>query len=147
MRKLNKIIVHCTATHPHHNIGVREIREWHTAPPPRGNGWSDVGYHLVIRRDGSVEFGRPFDTPGAHVKGHNKDSIGIALVGGLDEYEIAQDNFSGAQKRSLRIVIDLLSNIFGIKDIGGHRDYLGRGDIPKECPCFDVRRWYSGEEV
>jgi len=59
------------------DVGAKEIRDWHV----NGNGWSDIGYHWVIRRDGTIEAGRPEEKSGAHVKGHNSDSIGIVWVG------------------------------------------------------------------
>ena len=77
MRFIEKIVIHCTFTPPTMNIGVEEVRKWHVEE----NKWSDIGYHFVIRRDGTVESGRPVERPGAHVKGHNSNSIGIAWVG------------------------------------------------------------------
>lgn len=78
MREINLIVVHCTYSRPSMDIGVEEIRKWHV----EGNSWTDIGYHYVIRRDGTIEDGRPIERPGAHVKGHNSNSIGIAWVGG-----------------------------------------------------------------
>ena len=75
-RETRDIVVHCSATPPKMDIGVREIRTWHIK-----RGFVDVGYHYVIRRDGSVETGRPHDTQGAHVRSFNKFSVGICLVG------------------------------------------------------------------
>ena len=43
MRKINLILVHCSATPAAMDVGVREIRGWHTLPPPKGNGWADIG--------------------------------------------------------------------------------------------------------
>jgi N-acetyl-anhydromuramyl-L-alanine amidase AmpD len=76
-RAIRKIIVHCTASPDSLDIGAAEIRDWHV----NGNGWSDIGYHWVVRRDGTIESGRPEERSGAHVKGHNSDSIGIVWVG------------------------------------------------------------------
>ena len=60
------LVVHCAATPPEMDIGAKEIDLWH-----RQRGWSGIGYHFVIRRDGRVEAGRPLDRPGAHAQGFN----------------------------------------------------------------------------
>ena len=79
MRKINKIIVHCTATQEGRDIGVEWCRKVHLR-----KGWKDVGYHFVIRLDGKVEEGRPIEMSGAHTKGHNWDSIGVCYAGGVE---------------------------------------------------------------
>ena len=80
MRKIDRIVVHCSATTPTMDIGVGTIRGWHVLE----RGWSDVGYHFVITRDGEVQTGRPIERSGAHAKGFNKHSVGICYVGGLE---------------------------------------------------------------
>ena len=85
MRQIDHIIVHCSYTPPSMDIGAETIREWHTLPKPKGRGWSDIGYHWVIRRNGTVEAGRSEERAGAHAKGYNQDSIGICLIGGKSE--------------------------------------------------------------
>ena len=141
MRDLNEIIIHCTATRPKWWEGksaeekVREVRHWHVA----GNGWSDIGYHWLIDRDGTVVAGRPEDKAGAHTRGHNSNSIGIALFGGHgstkdDRFE---DHFTPAQAKSLR---RLLADIHGrhptITKVSGHHEYAN-----KACPGFQVKPW------
>ena len=71
MRKIDKIIIHCSATPKHKDFSAETIRDWHV----KGNGWDDIGYHYVVRLDGSLEYGRPVQVPGAHCKGENKSSI------------------------------------------------------------------------
>lgn len=105
------------------------------------NNWSDVGYHYVIRRSGEVETGRPVDRPGAHVKGANHDSIGIAWVGGMAEgSNQAEDNRTADQTVALFNLIQDLQERFPGAAVLGHRDIKG---VTKECPCFDVREWYT----
>lgn len=128
MRQINKIVVHCSATSADQDIGVEEIRAWHLE-----RGWADIGYHIVIRRNGVIERGRPLSLIGAHVKGHNHDSVGICWVGG--RYGI--DNRTGAQRASLETVVKILHDIYPDADIKGHRDF----GVPKECPSFDVAEW------
>lgn len=141
MRNVNEIIVHCTATRPDWWSGksaeekVREVRDWHVS----GNGWSDVGYHWLIDRDGTIVAGRPEEKAGAHCRGQNSNSIGIALFGGhgstkTDRFE---DHFTPAQAKSLR---RLLADIHGryptISKVSGHNEYAN-----KACPGFQVKPW------
>ena len=79
MRAIHKIIIHCTATREGDDISVDTIRRWHLA-----RGWSDVGYHYVIDIKGNINAGRPIELMGAHCKGQNKYSIGVAYVGGVE---------------------------------------------------------------
>jgi len=137
MRNIDKIIVHCAATKPSMDIGVKEIRNWHL-----DRGWSDVGYHYIIRRNGKIEKGRSIDVVGAHARGHNKNSIGICLVGGVNENGKADDNFAIIQYQKLIMLIDFLAITFPGSEILGHRDLPG---VTKECPCFDIKAWFKFE--
>ncbi len=76
-RRIDKIILHCTATPEGKDYTVDQIREWHLA-----RDFTDVGYHYVIYRDGSIHKGRPIEKVGAHTTGQNAHSIGICLIGG-----------------------------------------------------------------
>lgn len=137
MREINNIVIHCTYTPPGMDIGVEEIREWHV----KENKWTDIGYHFVIRRDGSVEAGRPLERPGAHVKGHNSDSIGVAWVGGKSpRSKKTQDNRTREQDEAMVILIEDLQQKFPGAAVIGHRDFEG---VKKDCPGFDVQQWYS----
>ena len=138
------ITVHCSATQANHKVTVDTIRQWHLK-----RGFSDVGYHLVITYDGVVHMGRPIDRMGAHVKGHNKDNIGICLVGGVNSKGQPEDNFSEFQKEALRITLQGLQWKYSIPDenVKGHRDWSpdlnGDGTIDasewyKACPCMDI---------
>ena len=138
MRKINQIIIHCSAS-PFGNVSL--IREWHTA-----RGWRDIGYHYVIgnghpktskrfiaKADGLIEPGRPLDHAGAHAKGHNKYSIGICVIGegaGL---------FTPRQIESLRALTETLRAEYGLDRFAviGHRDV----EPAKECPGFNVGAW------
>ncbi len=146
MRKIDYIVIHCSATRanqdsaltlPGEDIGVREIKRWHLQ-----RGFEDIGYHYVIRRDGTVEEGRPLSRAGAHVKGHNASSIGLCLVGGLDSRGQAENNFEPAQWSSLAALTAKLKRQFPQAKILGHRDFAG---VKKECPCFDAIAWARAE--
>lgn len=128
------LIVHCSATPPKMDIGVKEIDRWH-----RQRGWLGCGYHLVIRRDGTVEKGRPITQPGAHVRGFNHSSIGVCLVGGVDEKNKPEANFTEAQYESLRRTLDSLFETFHKAVLRGHRDMP---EVHKACPSFDCQPWY-----
>ena len=143
-RRTDHIVIHCSATPPSSDIGIDEIRDWHTSPPRK---WSDVGYHAVIRRDGEIEFGRHFDEPGAHVKGHNYRTVGICLVGGVDEQGEPENNFTDEQFESARAIVATLKLAYPFATVVGHRDLSpdanGDGIITsdewlKACPSFEV---------
>ncbi len=155
------------------DVGVGEIRNWHTWPkfvkktgtyryrgktysrkldlPPsvrnkEGNGWSDVGYHYVIRRNGVLEDGRPNQKSGAHAAGFNRTSIGICLVGGLDDNGSPSPSYTKQQMTTLRKLVDLLQHTYNILD----RRVLGHCDLPKvrkACPCFSVAKWQTTNEL
>ena len=136
MRAIHTIVVHCSATPKSHNIGAKEIREWHLA-----KGWSDNGYHYVIRRNGKRELGRPITKIGAGVKGHNRGAIHICIVGGVnaDDRMKAVFNFTRKTMTGLDILLRHLTHIYKGAKVKGHRDFPG---VKKACPCFDVRAWW-----
>ena len=135
MRHISKIIIHCAATRPSSDIGAAEIRRWHI----EGNGWSDIGYHGVIRRDGTLESGRPMDQAGAHTSGQNKDSIGLCLAGGVKEDgKTPENNFTPEQWKTLeRVVKELVKRFPGVT-VHGHNEFAN-----KACPCFDAKAWWA----
>lgn len=132
-RKINEIIVHCSATHPYQNVTVDDIRHWH-----KQRGFSDIGYHYVIYRNGFVAPGRCLRLSGAHCCGHNAHSIGICYVGGVDLDGYPEDNRSTFQKESLLQLIQDLCVTYPITKISGHNEYAR-----KSCPCFDAKQEYS----
>jgi N-acetylmuramoyl-L-alanine amidase len=134
-RAVKKHIIHCSDTPDTLDIGAAEIRGWHTAKPPKGNGWSDIGYHFVIRRDGTVEGGRPLARIGAHCAGHNADSVGTCLVG--------RRAFTEKQFAALRMIHDGLCQQFPGLSFYGHRDLDRHG---KTCPNFEVKDVLNKQE-
>jgi len=144
-KRTDLIVVHVTATPPSRDIGAREVDAMH-----RAKGWSGIGSHYVIRHDGRIEPGRPFNQVGAHVEGWNSVSVGVSLVGGVDERGRAQDNRTEAQTASLKQLLADLVRRYPGATICGHRDLSpdrdGDGVIEphehvKACPCFDVIPW------
>lgn len=157
VRKITKVIIHCSATPPDMEIGAETIRVWHV----KDNGWADIGYHWVIRRDGQVEAGRPEAMQGAHCAAGNGNvaSIGICLMGGVRRkldaagnpvkkngkpVFLIEDNFTTEQWNALKkLVRDLQRRYPEIATILGHRDL----DPGKECPSFSVRDWARTEQI
>lgn len=130
-RNIDMLIVHCAATQPTQDIGVAEIRQWHTE-----KGWSDVGYHYVIRRNGTIEDGRAEDSIGAHTVGYNARSIGICMVGGINKKGAAESNFTPPQWLALERLLRVLRAKYPAATIHGHREFA-----KKDCPSFDVQAW------
>lgn len=140
MRKIDEIIIHCTATRhdwwtgTSAQVKTNEVRNWHTS-----KGWSDIGYHYLIDRDGTVVTGRPLDRTGAHVKGHNTGTVGISLFGGFggSAGDSFADNFTEDQERALLdLIAKLKADHPSITKISGHNQYAA-----KACPCFSVPAW------
>lgn len=130
-RAVDLLVVHCTATPPDHDWGVEEVDRVH-----KQKGWEGIGYHAVIRRNGATEQGRPVSKIGAHAKGYNSRSIGVALVGGVDRQLRPENNFNPAQFTALRTyILEFLKNVPGGKVIG-HNEISN-----KACPSFDVQAW------
>lgn len=132
MRTIKYLAIHCSATKASSDVGAKDIRKWHV----EGNGWSDIGYHYVIRRNGVIEKGRPVEIAGAHVSGYNSNSIGICLVGGIDSKGKAEENYTPEQWSTLETFIKDFRKQYPKAEILGHRDFP---NVKKDCPCFDVR--------
>ena len=152
-RRLTKmIVVHCSATRPSHNLTIDTIREWHIA-----RGWGDVGYHFFIQRDGTIESGRHPDDQGAHVAGHNTDTVSLCMAGGLDDegksFNNRPDLFTYAQWESAKALIAVLKRMYPHAQVLGHRDLspdlnhddkITSDEWLKTCPGFDAASLLGG---
>lgn len=143
------IVFHCSATKPSQNIGRKEIEEWHLS-----RGFASIGYHLVIRRDGTVEQGRALDQIGAHVEGYNSASVGVCLVGGLNEDgsgvefgSFDDTDYTRAQWAAAHDIVNFLRRVYPAARIVGHRDLspdlnndgkIQQREWMKTCPGFDA---------
>lgn len=134
MRDLKRIILHCAATREGQDFSVDTIREWHV----NGRGWSDIGYHWVIRLDGSIEVGRPLEKSGAHTKGHNKDSVGVCYIGGCDADGKPKDTMNPEQEKAWRMIVLSLRTLYGDLTIHGHNEFA-----KKACPSFIVKEKFA----
>ncbi len=140
-RKVDMIVIHCSATKENMNYTFEQCIRDHQA-----RGFNTCGYHRFITKDGKIHIGRHFDKTGAHVQGFNATSIGICYEGGLDAQGKPKDTRTEAQKSSMLMCIMEARQYGQIKSIVGHRDLSpdldGDGIVePKEwvksCPCFD----------
>ena len=144
--KVDTVVLHVTASH----FGnVKLINDWH-----KRRGWSMIGYHFLITNvfpefkdlkdmkpqikfDGQVFEGRPTKFKGAHVKGYNSTTLGIALVGdtAMSPHGAL---FSSKQLHSACTLInDLMEEFPNIKKIKGHTEL----DSKKGCPLIDMNHF------
>lgn len=126
MRDIKSIIVHCSASPDYMDIGASTIRNWHKA-----RGWSDIGYHYVVRRNGEIEKGRPDARIGAHARGANSKSIGVVWVG--------TNNLAPEQEKSLISLIHYLMGKYNVKieNVLGHCEAV---KTSKTCPNLNMNR-------
>ena len=134
MREINEIIVHCSATREGQDIDASTIDEWHKA-----RGWSGIGYHFIVKLNGSIEYGRMVDKVGAHCKGHNTNSIGVCYIGGVEnDGKTPKDTRTSEQIASLLTLLRFLKLLHPDASIYGHRDFAN-----KACPSFDDTTEYA----
>lgn len=133
-RNIKEIIVHCSATAEGKDFTVAQIRQWHLQ-----RGFTDIGYHYVIYRDGSVHVGRPEEVSGAHCTGHNTISIGVCYIGGCaSDGKTPKDTRTETQKAALVKLLKELKVKYPNATIHGHKEFTN-----KACPSFDARKEYS----
>lgn len=134
MRKIDKIIVHCSATPEGRDYTAKDIDSWH-----RARGFNGIGYHWVVYRDGRVVKGRSESQAGAHCKGYNARSIGICYIGGVaSDGKTPKDTRTTAQREALQILIRELLIKYPGATIHGHNEFAA-----KACPSFDVKREFG----
>ncbi|MCR5870698.1 MULTISPECIES: N-acetylmuramoyl-L-alanine amidase [unclassified Sphingomonas] len=148
MRKITHLVVHCSATPEGRDVSAKEIDGWH-----RQRGFARIGYHYVVRLDGTVESGRPLEQPGAHVAGHNANTIGIVYAGGLaKDGKTPKDTRTAAQKVALTDLLKSLKRRFPNAIVQGHRDFspdldkdgkVEPHEYMKACPSFDAKSEYA----
>lgn len=136
--KTTRIFLHCSATPEGKDYTVEQINEWH-----KQNGWSGIGYHFVIYRDGSIHEGRPIGTMGAHATGYNASSVSVCYIGGMDSAnKVAKDTRTEAQKRSMCEIVRYIMKYYNIKldNVVGHYQFTSG----KACPSFKIDK-FKGE--
>ena len=133
MRAIKKIIIHSTATPEGRHHTAADVCRWH-----RERGWKKIGYHCLIQLDGTVEKARNMAKAGAHVAGHNANSIGIAYVGGTDANLQPKDTRTREQRMALKTLVCELMVQFPDAQVLGHRDLANTA-----CPSFDVKKEFE----
>ena len=135
MRHITLIVIHCSAVKPDQQSSAAQIDSWH-----RQRGFHlGIGYHYVIRRDGTLEMGRPEYMVGAHCKNHNQHSIGVCYEGGLNARGDPADTRTEAQKRTMLSLLRELKERYPKAIIVGHHNL----NPLKACPCFDAVKEYK----
>ena len=135
-RQIKYLVVHCSATPEGRNHTAKDIDAWH-----RQRGFEGIGYNYVIRLDGTVEEGRDVNKIPSHVKGYNKESIGICYIGGIDKNTLQpKDTRTPAQKEALKKLLVELKKLYPQAEILGHRDFP---NVAKACPCFNAKIEYK----
>lgn len=126
------IVVHSSQTTPEENLSAKDVDTIH-----RKDGLLNIGFHKIIKRDGSIENGRDIDTCGVHVetKGDvsNQNSIGVCLIGGKDLKGKLDCNYTLAQFNALNGLLVELQSQYGKVLIVGHRDVADTS-----CPNFEI---------
>ena len=136
MRTITLIVVHCSAVRPDQSSSAAQIDSWHR----KDRHWKlGIGYHYVVRRDGTIEPGRPEEQIGAHCLNHNAHSIGVCYEGGLDIRGQPADTRTAEQKQAMRQLLEELHGRYPRAIIVGQHDL----NPDKPCPCYDVAREYA----
>ena len=128
MRKIDKIILHCTATPEGREVTVADVTAWH-----KERGFRAIGYHYLVYLDGTVVRGRREEEIGAHCLGQNAGSIGVCYVGGLDSRGNPKDTRTAAQRVALRNLVEGLQRRYPHATLHGHNEFAA-----KACPCFKI---------
>lgn len=148
MKKIERLVIHCTATPPGREVTGEEIRAWHTAPVESGGrGWRQVGYTDLIHLDGTIERlvannedsnVDPWEiTNGA--KGYNTTSCHIAYVGGVaSDGHTPCDTRTPQQRAAMERYVRDFRSRFPQVAVVGHNELAA-----KACPSFDVPAWLN----
>lgn len=134
-RSINKIILHCSATPEGEDFTVEQVRQMHIA-----RGFTDIGYHWYVTRDGKIHKGRDESKVGAHTTGYNAHSIGVCYCGGCPPRSVKdwdrkfKDTRTPAQRASLISLCKELKGRYPGATIHGHNEFAN-----KACPSFIVK--------
>ena len=149
MRKITLIVIHCSATVEGKPFNAAAIDAMH-----KERGFNKIGYHYVVKLDGTVETGRKEAEVGAHVSGHNGNSIGVCYIGGVSVDGKPKDTRTAAQKVALANLVRQLRMKYPSAKVVGHRDLspdrnrdgkITPDEYIKSCPCFNVQSEYMGQ--
>ncbi len=125
---ITHLVIHHSASKP--NTRFETIRRWHTAPKPKGRGWSAIGYHHVILGDGSIRVGRPLTERGAHAP-PNKGRIGVCVVG---DNTVDGHGWTAAQIEALEDYVAAVRVLYPGITVVGHSSTKATA-----CPGLDIK--------
>ena len=134
-RRIDLIVVHCSATRVNKNFTVEQLEACHKA-----RGFKSIGYHYYITKDGMLYPCRPENEIGAHARHYNAHSIGICYEGGLEKNGNPADTRTPEQKETMEDLLNGLAIDYPDAEILGHCDLPG---VRKACPSFDVATWLA----
>ena len=118
---------------------ARQIDEWH-----KSNGWSGIGYHFFVRKNGEVYEGRPLWALGAHVQGKNDASVGICAEG---DYHNKDKVMPEAQKKAIKELIAYLKGMYPNAEVVGHGE-IGESNCPgRYYPLEEMKKYYEEDEA
>lgn len=124
-REVDRVFLHCSASDQPAHDDISVIRKWHV----EGNGWADVGYHYFIKKDGTIQAGRPLEHNPAAQAPHNRRTIAICVHGLLLE------KFTTAQMTAVTNLCRAINDAYkGNVTFHGHREVAR-----KTCPVFDYK--------
>lgn len=153
--RVSKIVVHHTGNsdaegnYVDDNLSAEEIHAIHKAM-----GWVGIGYHYVIRKDGTIERGRPEEYIGSHAYGYNWETLGIHLCGNFEGVDYWGDQIvpTAAQIESAAYLIGWLCEKYCLVpnkyNVVGHRDLMstacpGQGLYDKLQTIRGKAIWYQ----
>lgn len=147
MREIRCIVLHCTATEYDKDFDVSDVRKWHLK-----RGFRDVGYHYLVKLDGTVQIGRPIEEIGAHAVAigdktnyYNRYGIGIAYVGGL--LHNSPFNTLLMHPDQLFSLVDVVHRLCVLYDLDVRSQVLCHSQIAnKACPCFSLS-WFQSQYI
>ena len=131
MQDIKTLVIHCSDTPNNEDLSAKDIHKMHL-----GFGWDGIGYHKIIKKDGTIENGRPEYWIGAHAKGINSSSLGVCLIG--------RDDFTIDQFDALENVLLAWKKKYPHAVIKGHHEAI---ETKKTCPNFDVKLWCKNRKI
>lgn len=133
MREIKGIVVHCSASPDSRDFGFKDINDWHKQRGFKSPTGIHCGYHYIVRRNGTVERGRPDSEAGAHVEGHNSRTLGVVWIG--------EKTPTSVQYTALVQIVHALMVKYNVKidKVQGHCEVAP--ESKKACPVIDMNKF------
>jgi len=117
----------------HHRAGNGDVQSIHSTHLK--NGWSGIGYHFYVRKDGSIYRGRPVEMVGAHCTNHNSKSVGICFEGNFEN-----EKMSSAQIKAGKELISYLKDLYSSAEVKKHKDFNSTACPGKNFPFEEIKK-------